>query len=127
MRNAACHPAFSQFVGDEERLVVGHVAWCVALFVNVAFHDGERVIFYRAVVSFGEYRTFVINHVGEWSVCQLREQFCSFFCQRKLSNAVPAVVVFYVNGLCTVDAHASIVGSVREKIGTRTDAQCSFS
>lgn len=57
MRNAACHPAFSQFVGDEERLVVGHVAWCVALFVNVALHDGERVVSYRAVVCFGEYRT----------------------------------------------------------------------
>ena len=108
--------AFSVTVADEKRAVVGHVSRCVAFLVHIAQHGGKLHKLDGVVRSRHEHRTFIIHAKERVVVSIFAEYFLAFVGQRKGRNAVATVVVFKVDGLCTIEGKTGIFWGVGEEV-----------
>ena len=112
MGNRREYFSFSVAISDEERSVVRHIRRCPTLFVHVAQHRGKLNVFHGIVGRSHEYRTFVIHTEKRVVVGIFAKDFLALGREREAHDAVSAIVVLNVDGLCAVHRQTRIFGRI---------------
>ena len=104
--------SFSVAISDEERSVVRHIRRCPTLFVHIAQHRGELDVFHRIVGRSHEHRTLVIHTEKRVQIGIFAKDFLALVRKREAHDAVSAIVVLDVDGLCAVHRQTRIFGRI---------------